>query len=288
MQITDWLILQHIRDESKQISCVFQETKKSVPLADTAVWQKRAWQRMGVNEIGDGMQWIEIVWRPFILPHLHATWMLKWMSIYQEFDEEVWFMKTYMYKFSKQEEVLHHVQSIMKSQLPWYALVRDGRFIQLRGEQIAYEKDIEAFSVALLHEWITAPLSYLWWLCVGYGDVYFDAMPDSLHVTIPLVWSIASREAYIHKVLHCLQDHGMYISVQTQNQSLGQSLQIRITDWEVITIFAHWLWYSQDKVLRKKTYEHMKKWFIAWLEKQTVDRALLDRIEYSVCKLVKK
>jgi hypothetical protein len=66
-------------------------------------------------------------------------------------------------------------------------------------------------------------------------------MPDSLHITIPLVGSITTREPYIHKIISVLQDHGMYISVQTQNQSFGQSLQIRITDREIIAIFAHWL-----------------------------------------------
>jgi hypothetical protein len=48
------------------------------------------------------------------------------------------------------------------------------------------------------------------------------------------------------------------------------------------------LWYTQEQVLRKKTYEHMKKWLIAWLQKQTVDTWFLDKIEYSVLKLIKK
>ena len=288
MQIHNWLILQHVRDTSKQISCVFQEITSIVHLADTPIWRKRARHRVPTNEIGDGMQWVHILGRPFLIPSLDIQWVIKWMSIFQEFDEDVGFMKTYMYKFSKQDDVLHHVQSIMKNLLPWYSLVRDGRFIQLRWEQVSYEQDLEKFSIWLSHWWISCVLSYLWWLCMWYGDVCFSSMPDSLHITIPLVGSITTREPYIHKIISVLQDHGMYISVQTQNQSFGQSLQIRITDREIIAIFAHWLWYTQEQVLRKKTYEHMKKWLIAWLQKQTVDTWFLDKIEYSVLKLIKK
>jgi len=40
------------------------------------------------------------------------------MSLYQEFDETVGFMKTYFYKFSKQEETFSCVQSIIQEHIP--------------------------------------------------------------------------------------------------------------------------------------------------------------------------
>ncbi len=38
-----------------------------------------------------------------------------------------------------------------------------------------------------------------------------------------------------------LADQGIYVRIDVQNESLGQSIQLRSTDREVITLLAHML-----------------------------------------------
>jgi hypothetical protein len=95
-------------------------------------------------------------------------------------------MKTYFYKFPKQEDIYSNVQGLIQEQLDGYALVRDGRFIQLRGKQIDI-LPIEQFRISLSHQGISGALSFLWGLCLAYGSLASSYTHDQLHITLPLV-----------------------------------------------------------------------------------------------------
>jgi len=287
MRIINTCIVQRVLDSEKStiIHCV--EDTLRIPLAEVLVRRKRDLHWMNSNEIWDGMQVVTHHDRPFMLAHIQPDEVAKWMSLYQEFDETVGFMKTYFYKFSKQESVFSCVQWIIQEQVAWYALVRDGRFVQLRWPQVEYPS-IDVFKVNLTHQWIGWALSFLWWVCLAYGGIAHKDIQDHIHVTVPMIWSITTHHDYILAVIHMLQQHGMYVHIQAQDQSFWQSLQIRITDWEILTIFAHRLEHDIHTVMRKKTYESIKKKVLHWLGKQTLDAAFLDTIEFSVLKLLKK
>lgn len=112
------------------ISCQEQTLKTS--LHELLVWWKRHWHRVKSNEVQDGMQVVCLYERPYVHQTLDHTWFLHGMSLYQEYDETLDTVQTYLYKFPKDEETIQQVNTFLGIHALPVQVVTQGRFVSLQ------------------------------------------------------------------------------------------------------------------------------------------------------------
>lgn len=187
MKIVSGLISRRILDMGKQVIIPFQEQPLTTMLQEVLVWQKRGWHWVNTNEIGDGSQVVYVCKRPYLATKLNKEWLLRGMSLYQEYDEIENSMQTYLYKFSKDDRALETVQNFLDTRKVGYQVMRKDRFVVLEGDPITFgERDTTL--IQLTHAGHGGLLSFLCGLVIAYGNIdQEDEVLHTIHISLPLI-----------------------------------------------------------------------------------------------------
>lgn len=126
--------------------------------------------------------------------------------------------------------------------------------------------------ITLTHAGIGGLLSFLLGLVVVYGTLDIqDGILHTIHMRIPLVGSIVQHQSLIEYMVAALRDKGMYIHIDVQNQKYGQTIQCKITDWEILALLTHRLaeTYHIVQVSKYSTYQNMKSDLMNTIREET-------------------
>jgi hypothetical protein len=169
-------------------------------------------------------------------------------------------------------------------------VVQQDRFVSIAGEQVSFE-DEDKMLVTLTHAGHSGLISFLFGLVLAYGKIdREDEVMHTIHMSIPLVGSIAQRVYLINHVVEALAGVGIYIQTSIQDQHHGQVMQLMITDWEALCIVRQRLAESFGITSASKytTYVSIKDELLQFLQTETNNQQFLEKIEFGVVKLLRK
>ena len=290
MQILNNMLIRQVINLENTVSLRHYAGVSVMPESYAAVYWKNQFQWMNTKNIVDGVEYVFVHTRPFIVFELDAEWFLKWVSLYQEYNEETDAWSSYLYKFSKDEEIIASHNELIQTYAPEHSLALHGRFVQLQwpgvslgtAESLQHELHIGSYQ---------AILSFLFGVSVAYGQLH-EVAGELRHckINIPLLWSILPLESVFTWIQECLRDHGVYIKLDKYEQNHGHGLQISIDDWEVLFHLVKW-WkpvHEFGGMWGKEKNNHLKDDLLAFAQEQGAGKEISEDIEYSVLKIVKK
>ena len=290
MELKETLLVREIIDPDRQVTLRFLQDLVETVEQEIAVYHKRSWQWMNTKHIGDNVFVARFHKRPFVVYDLDLVWLSRGLSIYQEYDEQTDSLQSYLYKFPKDDDLLDEVNTLLEHYHAWVAVRQKNNFIVL--EWSLQYIDTDQMLVELSHGWYKAILSFLFGMSLWYGT--FASEDELLHgcdIYLPMHWSVTRYEHVFTKLSTMLTYHGMYHFVELTEQHHGQQIRFSLSDWEIMQQFAHRLsieeWVDLE-ASKKKTTLAMKESLLDWLRPQLHGKQLLDQIEYSVLKMLKK
>lgn len=287
MHIRDNLLISTIYDDNKTIDISLQDIRLTTCLGDVLVWQKRGRHRVKSNQVGDGMDLVYIQSRPIMSHALDTQWCLYALALYQEYDEYSHQWSTYLYKFGSSDDKIAFVNACLSAHAIPYILEQKKNFVCLQGDYISY-LDQEKMFVSLTHAGHAWALSFIYGLVLGYGEIELDE--EGLHgmrIYLPLVGTIVNHVDLIKKVVDYIGQLGMYIRIHMQDTTYGQHMSIHIRDWELLSILTRWIDESVA-ITKMNTAKALKKNLIARLNTTTADLHLIDTVDHSVVKFLRK
>lgn len=284
ISIKDNLLLREVINSEKQVLLRCKETSIATCEQEIAVWWKRAWHWINTKHVGDGMQIVRVHERPFILFDLSVDWMIKWMSLFQEYDEHADETITYLYRFWSDEDKIDSLNNVLSNYTDEYRVSQEGKFVILSWTSILFP-DQQALLRELTSEGMSAITSFIFGILLVYGS--WDQEDDTLHgarIQLPLVWSIAGFQKVLEQVRDALIADGIYTVVDLLGQKYGQLWQMSIGDGELLKIFAQYL--QRGEASKWQTLQEQKKSLLARLHYESLGEKILETIDYSVLKLI--
>lgn len=192
------------KQSEKQIRFAAREGVFWLPDAEILiVWKGKA-VRMAANQIGDGMQ-VPLVFEREVVKTIDWSWVTKWLSLYQEYDEESDSWQTFLWKYQWGEEGMQAINAL-RQRHDWGIVVQKvWKFVQVTWAQ-SFSRD---GTIPTVQE----ALWFLVGICLWYGAPKnkTDQTISTWQVNVPCLGEIMRHEALINKALEVCHEQGILL-----------------------------------------------------------------------------
>lgn len=253
-----------IRDKysDKLIRFVADEGVFWLPDAEIAVVWKWSvlWRR--ANQIGNKMM-IPLRYERWCVDTIDWSRMIKWLSLYQEYDEESDSWKTFLWKYPWGEEGMQVINDLSKQRDLGISIQKVEKFVQV----------IWAYSFSWADTLSTLPEA-LWFLvgiCLWYGAPKnkTDQTIATWQVNLPCLWEIMRHETMIHHALEVCRENGIFVV-----HSDVQHRDLAVQNWTIhdneLIAFLRAIWLNEwplsllesttERLVRDSLQEEWVKW----------------------------
>jgi len=187
--------------------------------------------------IGDGMELVRVFERPFLSYELDEKACGEWLTLYREFDEEQWSMRSYLYGFWIDPDEMAAINTILDSLWSNLILARSWKFVECLGHE-----NLEHACTIVRLWWWRVLYSFVFGLFLGYGSLVGDeTMIHHAAIEVPMVWSIPQCEEIYKKVIAALKDHWVFLRSSYGTHRSHQTWEIGVYDWEMLAHFHKWM-----------------------------------------------
>lgn len=231
------------RFSDRTFSTAFKEGIWTLPDAEIGVWWKWNIHFVRANQLGDGMQVIVVYKRPrFTLSNIvDPSFLVAGMSVYEEYDEEKDVMQIYLYKHKKDTEELELLNKILETYQLTPRVDQRWNFVVINFPEHASPVINTVWDKRVFAQHLSFFLGLLLAYPSGGSILSQTKSLTTWKSTIPLVGSISSYEKRIADMFHTLQEHGLFVTVHQQTETIGSLLQITVTDWEILSMLRELL-----------------------------------------------
>lgn len=192
------------------------------------VYYKNLFLEKKLNEIWDNMQVL------FLANKYKFSWLkyeafISWMSIYKEFDEQLWINKYYLYKFDKQniQDLNNKLKTLWIKDI---TIIQDWKFTEIKWWNFD-EKIFEQIKTKLLYNEYDFIFSFLLWILIWYGNIDIsNSKINSTKVHIPLKGSILKYQEKIIELFELLFKNSIFVRYNIVTKTIWNDMQIVVDD----------------------------------------------------------
>ena len=192
------------KQSEKQIRFAVREGVFWLPDAEIlVVWKGKA-VRMRANQIGDGMI-VPLLYEREAVKIIDWSWVIKWLSLYQEYDEDNDSWQTYLWKYPWWESWMQAINELSNQHDLGIFIEKVGKFVQV------------TWAKSFFHDWsVPTVQEALWFLvgiCLWYGAPKnkTDQTITTWQVNLPCLWEIMRHEALINNALEVCREQGIFL-----------------------------------------------------------------------------
>jgi len=193
------------------------------------------------NEVWDGMDVFFMFKRSELLfDKLDLDAFKNWVTLYQEFDEELWIYKSYLYKFSK--ENLEDFIEIFDNLWTWLSISMDDKFVSIEWNYENIKTIISNLELWIENNSFHKLISFLFWLSMIYGD--FDIHEDTIHwckIYLPLAIYSNWFNDMFEKLMEFFEKNWFFIKSNLIQNKIWYTYQLSISDWELLENFKNFI-----------------------------------------------
>ncbi len=206
----------------------------------TVTYYKWKFYIKNLNQLSEWMYFFDVHDRKELDIKFDKHAFIMWLSIYQEFDENDWKIKSYLYKYSKDNikntnKLFDHLWIDYHVDVTW-------KFVELMWDILPVsliEKEVD--------KWIglqnyNSIFSFLFWISFVYWNFNIkNDILNSLKIIIPVWWLLNKHKNIIENSFKFLTKNWFYSIVDINNKKIWFNYQISIKDWETLDIFKIFL-----------------------------------------------
>ncbi len=192
------------KQSEKQIRFAAREGVFWLPDAEILIVWKGKVSRMRTNQIGDGML-VPLQFERKLVKTIDRNWVTKWLSLYQEYDEESDSWQTFLWKYPWWEEGMQAINELSNQHDLGIFIEKVGKFVQV------------TWAKSFFYDWsVPTVQEALWFLvgiCLWYGAPKnkADQTITTWQVNLPCLWEIMRHEALINKALDVCREQGILL-----------------------------------------------------------------------------
>ena len=219
------------------IDIVTSTVTLSTELEKILVLHKKTPKIIATNTIWDGF-WIPLVFeRPPIYVDLDTQACASGIVSFVSFDEMTWSSRSYAYKYPKTD--VDYLNEMLD------AFDVDVRAV-LDDAYVALDTDVESI-VPQEYTWM---LSYIFGLALVYGefDIVWEDVLTHVSIRFPMRESFISVYDMLLQRRVDLSEMWVFYALQLHDADMGQYVTLDISDTEVLSVFASWLWWNSRQV----------------------------------------
>lgn len=226
------------------------------------VFHKNKFQEKKVNQLGDWMK-IFFLTNKYVYDWFSKDFVVNWLSIFQDFDENDGLFKTYLYKYPKTElnSIKEYINSLDINDLN---IFDDWKFVQIRWGDFHLDLFAKVFSELDNNQFRNA-FSFLMWIVLWYWKIDIDHNINNVKINLPLKGSILKIQDLLLEFFQKLFSKNVFLKYDMIQKKIGYDLQISIDDKNFL-IFLQKSLFKNTNIWIKKVYEDMELKFKSFVK----------------------
>jgi hypothetical protein len=192
------------KQSEKQIRFGAREGVFWLPDAEILVVWKGKVVRMRANQIGDGML-VPLLFEREVVKVADRSWVVNWLSLYQEYDEDNDSWQTFLWKYPWGEWGMQAINNVSNQHNLGIFIEKIGKFVQV------------TWATPFSRDWSSPSVQEALWfligICLWYGAPKnkTDQTISTWQVNVPCLWEIMRHEALIKNALEVCREQGILL-----------------------------------------------------------------------------